>query len=55
MEASFLSIFLAPIWHTSMKEITPINSLGRELIRWLALRVMIGRGLTKLLGKEEYS
>lgn len=51
LEAGFISIFFAPMWHTSLYEITPTVYLVRELLRWLIFRLMFASGIVKLLSK----
>ena len=51
LECGFLSIFFAPLWHSDLYDVTPSVSLVRELLRWLAFRLMFASGLVKLLSK----
>jgi hypothetical protein len=51
LEAGFLAILFAPWWHTGLYETSPSVSLVREMIRFLALRLMFGGGFVKLLSR----
>jgi Lipase maturation factor len=51
LETGFLAIFFAPTWYTYLYEVSPTDSLARELIRFLALRLMFGGGFVKLLSR----
>ena len=51
LECGFLSIFFAPLWNSDLYDVTPGVSLVRELLRWLAFRLMFSSGLVKLLSK----
>jgi hypothetical protein len=52
LEAGFISIFFAPLWHTSQyNHPSPSVSLTRELLRWLAFRLLVSSGLVKLLSR----
>lgn len=51
LEAGFLAIWFAPNWHTGIYHTSPTTSIVRELIRFLALRLMFGGGFVKLLSR----
>lgn len=51
LEAGFITIFFAPYWHTSLYDITPCDSVARELLRFLNFRLLFGSGIVKLLSR----
>ncbi|CDW90774.1 UNKNOWN [Stylonychia lemnae] len=51
LEAGFLSIFFAPLWHTKLYNVSPSTSLVREVLRYLIFRLMFASGIVKLQSK----
>ena len=51
LEAGFATIFFAPFWHTKLYEVTPCDSVAREILRFLGFRLLFASGIVKLLSK----